>query len=263
MTPTLIIGSSGAIGSALKSFHTHREEDVTTISRAGADYNLDLRSDNQLMAVARQFESENRVFRRIYVASGVIGEINSIADVSLESFRDCFEVNLMVPVKIIKWFSRFMICDGSMVFLSGGGAAGPMSYFTPYASSKAALVRLVETSAREKGLCHIRLYAVGPGQFKSQMLHKMNETATSFLSEQEVSGVQQVLMDSPSHQDEKIRKLVHLCDSLDSLAIEKVSGRFYSSTWDDVSDLVENIDANPDSYTLRRIDSTYISSRCV
>ena len=258
---TLIVGSSGAIGSGLRRFHADRGEAVITVSRSGADFNLDLRSDDDVQRVSSRLAEEGRLFERIYVASGVIGEINSIADLSVDSFRDCIEANLIVPIKIVKFFSGLVIGNGSIVFLSGGGASGPMPYFSPYAASKAGLVRLIETIALENALRRIRLYAVGPGRFKSQMLRKIDETAGSFLPEKEISEVKSVLADSCHDEYEKIRKIVILCDALDSLDIGKVTGKFFSATWDSAAEVIANIDSNPDAYTLRRIDSKYVHPR--
>lgn len=253
----LVIGSSGGIGSDLCRFHLKRNDGVTTIARSGADHNVDLRSNDAVYRLAGQIGQENQIFKRIYVASGTLGEIQSVIDMDLERLGECFDVNVMVPVRIIKWFSRFLAPNGSMVFFSGGGASTPKPYFGPYAASKAALVRLIETAANEDLLRHVRMYAIGPGPYRSQMLVQISRVSTRFIPEGEMRVVDSVLRDSEDVRTEKIRKIVDLCDGLDTMEIRKVSGRFYSAVWDDPSAVEANLEANLDSYTLRRIDSKY------
>jgi NAD(P)-dependent dehydrogenase (short-subunit alcohol dehydrogenase family) len=254
----LIIGSAGAIGSGLNDLHLERGDVVTTISRTGADFNMDLRSDADVSNVAARLTRERKLFSRVYVASGIMGAIRPIMDIDLDEFRACLEVNLLVPVKIIKHFSDLIAKNGSMVFFTGGGAANQKPYFTPYATSKTALVRLIESVAHENCLSHVRFYAIGPGPFKSNMLQTIKEAGTNYLSEEELFAVEAVLRETRLNQQGKISKIVSICDALDQININKVSGRFYSAAWDDISSLSENIDSNIDAYTLRRIDSKYL-----
>lgn len=257
----LIIGSSGAIGSGLKNFHLNHGDIVTTISREGADFNIDLRSDAEVINNASYLLSKEMLFSRVYVASGIQGAIKPLLEIDLDAFRDCLEVNCLVPVKIIKYYANLIAKGGSFVFFTGGGAANPRPYFSPYSTSKTALVRLIESAAHEKCLNHVRLYAIGPGPFQSKMLQAIKETGTNYLSDKEMCEVETVLRETTLDQQEKIAKIIYLCDALDQIDIHKVTGRFYSAVWDNLSSLSENIERNVDAFTLRRIDSKYIGKQ--
>lgn len=53
--------------------------------------------------------------------------------------------------------------NGSIIAFSGGGATAPLARFSAYGSSKAALVRFVETIAEELRTSGVRVNAIVPG----------------------------------------------------------------------------------------------------
>jgi 3-oxoacyl-[acyl-carrier protein] reductase len=58
---------------------------------------------------------------------------------------------------------------GRIMLFSGGGASAPLPDFTAYACSKAAVVRLVETVAREMTQYRIEINCLAPGLVATRM----------------------------------------------------------------------------------------------
>ncbi len=62
---------------------------------------------------------------------------------------------------------------GKIVNLSGGGATAPLPFFSAYAASKAALVRLTETFAEELKAARVDVNAIAPGALNTRLLDEV------------------------------------------------------------------------------------------
>jgi NAD(P)-dependent dehydrogenase (short-subunit alcohol dehydrogenase family) len=104
-------------------------------------------------------------------AAGVYGPIGPAWEVSVDEWVRAMQVNL---------FGTFMCChavlphmierqQGKIVNFSGGGATSPLPRFTAYGVSKAAVVRLTETLAKEVSEYNIQINAIAPGAVDTRL----------------------------------------------------------------------------------------------
>jgi NAD(P)-dependent dehydrogenase (short-subunit alcohol dehydrogenase family) len=120
-----------------------------------------------------------------------------------------------------------------VVVFSGGGATSPRPNFSAYGCAKTALVRLVETVAKEEPWLDIN--AVSPGPCITDLL-------------KEVAGVESIKDPQPP---ESVIPLVSFLLSPES---DGISGRLISAKWDDWAGLTAaSFRQQPDLLTLRRI----------
>ncbi|MDO8491948.1 MAG: SDR family NAD(P)-dependent oxidoreductase [Dehalococcoidia bacterium] len=138
---------------------------------------------------------------------------------------------------------------GKIVNLSGGGATAPRTYFTAYAASKAALVRLTETLGEELKPFNIQVNAVAPGAVYTKMTEQVL-AAGSNAGEKALKEAQRI--------KEEQRTPDAAAELAVFLASEKsggLTGRLISAVWDDWRSLPVRLDEvmGSDLYTLRRV----------
>ena len=185
--------------------------------------------------------------------AGVQGAIGPTETVSLTEWRQAFEINLYGTL----YSCRALIPDmrsqgyGKIINLSGGGAASPRPFFSAYATSKAAVVRLTENLAEELRDTHIDVNAVAPGALNTQMLEQTLAAGPALAGE----GQYKAAAKQKQQGGSSLESAASLCVYLASAASDGVSGRLISAPWDPWSRLHEHKEElmNSDIYTLRRI----------
>jgi gluconate 5-dehydrogenase len=106
-----------------------------------------------------------------------------VIDTDLEFWRKIFSVNLEGPLRMSQCVAPIMrdegggsiVNIGTMAAYSGGGS------INAYAASKAALVNLTKSMAMEWAPWKIRVNALSPGPFMSEMMAGGARTAPGFL----------------------------------------------------------------------------------
>jgi NAD(P)-dependent dehydrogenase (short-subunit alcohol dehydrogenase family) len=122
-----------------------------------------------------------------------------------------------------------------VVVFSGGGATSPRPHFTAYGCAKTALVRLVETIAKEEPWLDINAIAPGP-------------VITDLWKEAACHGEK---VGTDAQGPESVIPLVSFLLSPES---DGISGRLISAKWDDWAGLTAaSFRQQPDLLTLRRI----------
>ncbi|PIU52695.1 MAG: hypothetical protein COS90_10110 [Deltaproteobacteria bacterium CG07_land_8_20_14_0_80_60_11] len=188
----LITGASRGIGAAV----------AETLSMAGARVVLLARDGSKLEEVAAHINSrggwslplevdvadpetleaafkENRqVLKSVDVlvnAAGIQSPIGPFYENCLAAWEKTIQVNLMGAVRVIHAVLPGMMArrEGRIINFAGGGATAPRPYFSAYATSKAALVRLTETLAVELKPYNIQVNAVAPGAVNTTMLDEI------------------------------------------------------------------------------------------
>lgn len=185
--------------------------------------------------------------------AGVQGPIGPTEDVSLEDWRRTFEINLYGPLFACRALMPHLRSQGygKILNLSGGGAASPRPFFSAYAASKAAVVRLTENLAEELRGAHIDVNAIAPGALNTQMLEQTLAAGRERIGEgQFVQALKQKEGGGSS-----IERAAALCVYLASAASDGITGRLISAPWDPWPTLHEHAAelASSDIYTLRRI----------
>ena len=140
---------------------------------------------------------------------------------------------------------------GKIINLSGGGATTPRAFFTAYAASKAAIVRLTETLAEEVRPYGIQVNAIAPGAVNTHMLDEVLEAGAA-AGEIALNEARRQ-KDQGGIPPERPAELVVFLASDDSTGI---TGKLISAVHDDWWNWPKRVEvlARSDLYTLRRLD---------
>lgn len=185
--------------------------------------------------------------------AGIYGPMGPVETLDWEAWEAALRVNLFGTVHMCRALIPLLEARGfgKIVNLSGGGATAPLPFFSAYAASKAAVVRLTETFAEELKARRIDVNAIAPGALNTRLLDEVLR-----------AGPEQVGPDfyarSLKQRDEggaPLEKGAALAVFLASAQSDGISGRLLSAVWDDWAHLPEKREklAKSDVYTLRRI----------
>ncbi len=185
--------------------------------------------------------------------AGILGPTGAIEEIDWTQWVEAVRINLFGTVlmcrAIIPMFRKRGY--GKIINLSGGGATSPMPRFSPYAASKAAVVRLTETMAEELKEVHVDVNAIAPGAVNTRILDEVLEAGPEKVGKAfyEKSLKQREEGGAPPE------KGAALSVFLASAASDGISGRLISAVWDDWINLPKRREQleKSDVYTLRRI----------
>jgi NAD(P)-dependent dehydrogenase (short-subunit alcohol dehydrogenase family) len=185
--------------------------------------------------------------------AGVQGPIGPTEELSLEEWRHTFETNLYGTLFTCRALIPHMRSQkyGKILNLSGGGAASPRPFFSAYATSKAAVVRLTENMAEELRGTGIDVNAVAPGALNTQMLEQTLAAGPELVG----PGQYAQALKQKESGGSSLDRASALCVYLASSASDGITGRLVSAPWDPWPTLHEHMaELTPsDIYTLRRI----------
>lgn len=144
-----------------------------------------------------------------------------------------------------------MICQGGgkIINLSGGGATSARPYFSAYAASKAAVVRLTETLAQEVKEHNIQVNAIAPGPVSTRMTEQVLAAGTA-AGERALGEARRTKQKGT--QPQAVTELAVFLASEESAGL---TGRLISAVWDSWRTFPLRLQQIMDSdlYTLRRI----------
>lgn len=184
--------------------------------------------------------------------AGIYGPIGLTVDIDEKEWMEAIRINLFGTFLCIKAVLPIMINNkkGKIINLSGGGAASPFPHFSAYGSSKAAVVRLTETIAKEVEKYNIDINAIAPGGINTRLLDQA-------LAAGENAGVdfQAKCLRQTKEGGVPLEKVAALATLLASGESDGLSGRLISVPWDNWKEATEHIKEimSSDIYTIRRI----------
>jgi NAD(P)-dependent dehydrogenase (short-subunit alcohol dehydrogenase family) len=185
--------------------------------------------------------------------AAIQGPIGQAWEVSWRDFEAAFWLDFLVPVQLCRAFIPGMRAKGRgwIINFSGGGGTGPRPMFAAYGAAKTALVRFSETLAIEAAPYGIRVNAVAPGAFASQM-SKAVLASEAEAGAAEVSAARSLLDQGDETSAEEAARLVTY---LTLGAGRDITGKLISAVWDRWDALHRNPDvvAHKDVFTLRRV----------
>jgi 3-oxoacyl-[acyl-carrier protein] reductase len=185
--------------------------------------------------------------------AAVQGPIGSLATNDLSEWRRAIQVDLLSPVALCQGLLAPMVSapDASIINLSGGGAAGPRSNFSAYATAKAALVRFSETLAQEVKDQGITVNCIAPGAMKTAMLAETLDRGSAAAGAREFATAAKAFEDGGASLDRVADLALFLC----SPAARGITGKLVSAIWDNWEAWPNHVTelAASDLYTLRRI----------
>jgi NAD(P)-dependent dehydrogenase (short-subunit alcohol dehydrogenase family) len=164
-------------------------------------------------------------------------------------------VNLDGTLYMIRAFFHLLRVNrgkrAKVLCFSGGGATKARPYFSAYAVSKTAVVRLVETLAEEWADVPIDINAIAPGALPTRMIEEIVGLGAATAGEAEIAAARETL----AQGDKGFERVGELVDFLLSSKSDGISGKLISAPWDPWEKFPEYRDRlqNTDLFTLRRI----------
>lgn len=185
--------------------------------------------------------------------AGVQGPMGSLDTVDWRQWLHALEVNLIGSVQMARAVVPGMKRQGQgkIVQISGGGATRPMPGMSAYATSKAAIVRFVETLAYELDGTGVAANALAPGALNTNMLEEVLAAGPASVGETAYAQAQR----QKAQGGASLQEAAALAVFLGSAASDGISGRLVSAVWDDWRSLPARAEtvAGSEVYTLRRI----------
>ena len=154
-----VIGSSGEIGNAFVQILSNQypNANLYAFSRKGP-YEIDYSNEDSIAQAANVASSKGSL-DLVFVANGMLHSEDitpekSMKEISKKNFQQLFEVNVIVPALIAKYFLPHLNRDNKSVFASLSAQVGSISDnqlggWYAYRSSKAALNMMIKNASIE------------------------------------------------------------------------------------------------------------------
>lgn len=185
--------------------------------------------------------------------AAVYGPKGSIDEVDWLSWVHAIEINLFGSILMCRTILPFFKKQGygKIIQLSGGGATNPMPKISAYASSKAAIVRFVETLAEEVREFKIDVNAIAPGALNTRMLDEVIVAGPEKVGQLFYDKALMQKESGGAGFDQGTALAVFLASELSN----GITGKLISAVWDNWENWPNHIDElqTSDVYTLRRI----------
>jgi NAD(P)-dependent dehydrogenase (short-subunit alcohol dehydrogenase family) len=182
-------------------------------------------------------------------AAGVQGPIGPLHRTKPKAWSETIEINLIGAVNSCRAVLPSMIerRSGKIILLGGQGSGYTRPYFTAYAASKAAIVRLVECLADEVREHNVQVNCMAPGSAYSHMTDEILHAGEELAGAKEIEAAERVRVTG----GEAPEKQVHLAQFLACDRSNHISGKLIHVN-DDWKRL-EQENMKPELYTLRRV----------
>ena len=181
-------------------------------------------------------------------AAAIQGPIGPLVGARPKDWAETFETNVIGVMHACRAVLPGMIQQrsGKIVVISGGGAAYPRPYFSAYAASKTAVVRLVETLAEEVRDANIQVNCMAPGGTYTHMTDEILQ-AGARAGAKEIEAAEKIRITGGATPDQQLQLALFLA----SQRSNHISGKLIHVN-DDWRRL-EHENANPELLTLRRV----------
>lgn len=176
-----IFGTSGALGSALKMYLSQKYPNATIHGFSRNTDNLINYNDETAIQDAANFAARENPLDLVLVTNGILHNTNlqpekSIKDISREKFQQIYEVNVIIPALIAKYFLPKLNKDQTSIFSAFSARVGSISDnriggWYAYRSSKAALNMIIKNASIEISRTNKQAIIIGlhPGTVDSEL----------------------------------------------------------------------------------------------
>jgi NAD(P)-dependent dehydrogenase (short-subunit alcohol dehydrogenase family) len=208
----------------------------------------DVRDFEQLSAAVDRMRVQYGPIHILIAAAAVQGPIGPLVHTKPKQWAETVEVNLTGVMHSCLAVLPQMIerRSGKIVVLGGGGGAYARPNFTAYASSKAAVIRFVETLAEEVRDSNVQVNCMGPGGTYTNMTDEIIH-ASERAGHKEIDEAEKVRVTGGVSPEKQIQLAMFLASSRSN----HISGKLIHVN-DDWKRL-EEANMHPEAYTLRRV----------
>lgn len=107
--------------------------------------------------------------------AGMSGPVAGVADVDLDEFRACVEVNLFGALNCLQVAAKMMSAAGKGSIINMSSLMGLQGYpnRSAYSATKFALIGMTEAIAREVGPAGVRVNALCPGAVSGELMDRV------------------------------------------------------------------------------------------
>jgi NAD(P)-dependent dehydrogenase (short-subunit alcohol dehydrogenase family) len=208
----------------------------------------DVRKYEQMCAAVERMRA---VFGRLdclVCAAAIQGPVGPLAEVKPRLWAEVVETNLIGVMHSCRAVLPRMIeqRSGKIVVLTGGGSVRPRPYFSAFAASKTAVVRLVETLAEEVREHNVQINCMAPGATYTAMTDEVIH-AGERAGHKELEDAERIRITGGVSPE----KQIHLAIFLASERSNHISGKLLH-VHDDWRRL-ERENMHPEAFTLRRV----------
>lgn len=132
---------------------------------------LDLRQLDMIDSLAAQLYERFGKLDILIGNAAMLGSLSPLPHAAPTEFEDIFTVNVTANFRLLRALDPLLrrADAGRVVMVSSGAAVAPISYWGPYAASKAALEHLTLTYAAETASTHVRVNVLDPGVVRTAM----------------------------------------------------------------------------------------------
>ena len=205
----VVIGSSGSIGSALIQELTNQGfQNIIGFSRLSSP-SLDLLNEQSIAQSAEFVKNKNIPVSLVFDATGLLYDDNHMPEktyknIDLSFMKKNFEINVMGPALIMKYFLPLLDCDEKSIFASISAKVGSISDnryggWYSYRASKAALNQIVKTASIEMKMKNKNAIClcIHPGTVESKLSKPFQKNDLKIQSPQESAlHIYKILMTS-------------------------------------------------------------------
>ena len=208
----------------------------------------DVRDFEQVSAAVDRMQAAFGGVHILVAAAGVQGPIGPFAEAKPKNWGDVTNTNILGVMHSIRAVLPAMIerRHGKIIVLSGGGASNTRPNFAPYAASKAAIVRLVESISDEVREHNVQINCLGPGGSYTSMTDEILK-AGERAGAAEIQDAEEIRLTGGITAEKQIKLALFLASDRSN----HVSGKIIHVN-DDWKKL-EHDNMRPDAFTLRRL----------
>lgn len=208
----------------------------------------DVRDYEQVHAAADRLRTHFGDLHVVVCAAAIQGPIGPLAEVQPKHWEEAVQTNLFGVMNVCRAVLPGMIAKrrGKIVVMSGGGAGVARPNFSAYATSKAALVRLVETLAEEVRHDNVQINCMAPGGTYTSMTDEILR-AGDRAGEKEIDDARQIRLTGGVSPERQIGLALFLASERSN----HISGKMIHVN--DEWKKLESSTVHPEIYTLRRV----------
>lgn len=169
----LITGCSSGLGLALTNLYLEKGYNVYGISRSNPNIQnnkfffkaFDLSNISQIKTQLSEFIKSINSIETVYLNAGMLGEIKTSLDISIEELKEVYDLNVYTNKEILDILSNIEVKN--IIAISSGASKNGSKGWASYSLSKAGVNMLINLYAKE--LLNTKLLAVAPGVVETPM----------------------------------------------------------------------------------------------